>query len=110
MERKNLLAAASILLFVVLVIMAMTEEEQMALAMRLSEESARKEGADTALEEAIQLSQESGQKEKAAILKPGIYQEFVDIRKTFRLGLPAHSETATPFKVYQIAVRNPQER
>jgi hypothetical protein len=91
MNKRNLLAAVSGLLLVVITVVAMMpEEEQMALALKLSEES--------------------NQKEQQAVLKPGTYQEYIDIRKTFRAGLPAHSEVPVPFKVYQIAVQNPQHR
>lgn len=89
MKRTTILGTASALLLVVLAItiksmIAMSEEEQMALAIRMSEESARKE--------------------EAAILQPGIYEQYIDIPEGFRFG---RSQTR-PFKVYQIAVMNPQ--
>lgn len=107
MNKRNLFGAVSALLLVVFAIKAMSEEEQMALALKLSEQSVEK---DEQLAQAMKLSEESAEKEHAVILKPGTYQEYIDIRKTFRFGQPAHSETATPFKVYQIAVQNPQHR
>jgi len=98
MERKNLLAAASILLFVVLVIMAMTEEEEMALAM--------------------QYSQASGAQEQAAILKPGTHKQFIQVpelaQSSTELAQAPYTQsmifTTKLFKVYQIAVKNRQEK
>lgn len=117
MERKNILAAASALLMVALTL-AMNEDEELAFTLQMSKETAQpkqytptyysQSEDDQALQEALRLSEESAKKEQEAILKPGIHQEYVDIIQRYRVGSPVNLNEAVPFKVYQIAVNNPQ--
>lgn len=87
MERKNIVAIASILLLAGFALIGMDEEDD--------------------LQKALLLSQEFEKKELEKILKPGMHKQYVDIHQTFLPQLEKE-ETAIPFEVYQIAVKNPQ--
>lgn len=83
MKIKNIIAAAGMLLFTSFAVIAMSDEE------------------DEDLARVLRASEESAKAEKAQILDPGMYEQFVDIAET-------EKSDPKPFKVYQIAVKNPQ--
>lgn len=97
MKRNDTAVSAMVLVAFMFKIEAMTLEEK-----RLQEQE------DAYLLEALRLSEESAKKEQEAILKPGINKQYVDIIQRYRVGKPIDLNQTVPFKVYQIAVNNPQ--